>query len=53
MGSDPQYVGKVRSFVFSVIYGATEVINYTVRILGGIELEVNGGSNGKWMHLLE
>lgn len=47
MGSDPQYVGKVKNFFFffTVIYGAAEVINHIVRSLGEIELGVNGGSD--------
>lgn len=48
MGSDPQYVGKVKNFFFffpPVIYGAAEVINHIVRSLGEIELGVNGGSD--------
>lgn len=48
MGSDPQYVGKVRGLIFSVFYGAPEVINHVVRSLGEIELVVNGGSSRTW-----
>lgn len=48
MGSDPQYVGKVRGLIFSVFYGAPEVINHIVRSLGEIELVVNGGSSRTW-----
>lgn len=46
MGSDPQYVGKVRkekkSLFAAVIYGTGEVINQAVRSWGAIE------SRGKW-----
>lgn len=49
MGSEPQYVGKVKKkkkvFLFPVFYGAGGVINHTVRSLGEIEFVVNGGSN--------
>lgn len=45
MGSDPQYVGKVKSLIFPAFYGAGEVINHIVRSSGGIELVVNGGSD--------
>lgn len=52
MGSDPQYVGKVKlkkkfkkALFFHFFYGAGEVINHTVRSLGKIGLVVNGGSN--------
>ncbi|MEQ2218120.1 hypothetical protein XENOCAPTIV_029730 [Xenoophorus captivus] len=45
MGSDPQYVGKVKSFP-AVIYGTAEVINQALRCMGEIESMVNGGSKG-------
>lgn len=44
MGSDPQYVGKVKSLIFPVIYGVHKVINHIVRSLGEIESVVNEGS---------
>lgn len=49
MGSEPQYVGKVKTlfsphtFFFN---GVREAINHTVRSLGEIGLVVNGESNG-------
>lgn len=52
MGSEPQYVGKVKTrslFFFSTLFffnGVREAINHTVRSLGEIGLVVNGESNG-------
>lgn len=47
-GVRPTVRGEGKKLCYSVIYCVAEVINYTLRNLGGIELVVNGSSNRGW-----